>query len=154
MTAYGYSRVSESKSCFFSDCKEEFSFAHAKAFVEPKLFYFAKNFLISKKIILKKYELRQLFKIESRICGKTKGEIPCACSTVATTAPAKTPVNNYTDSPCIIYIILALSLSITLNALARTYFGNDAIIIAIILACVISLFPSVLLFALGDIVKY
>ena len=106
MTTYGYSRVSESKSCFFSDCKEEFSFAHAKAFVEPKLLFCKKLFNIKKKIILKKYELRQLFKIESRICGKTKGEIPCACSTVATTAPAKTPVNNDTT------ILTALALYI------------------------------------------
>lgn len=69
---------------------------------------------------------------------------------MATTAPAKTPVNNDTTilTAIALYIILALSLPITLNALARTYFGNDAIIIAIILACVISLFPSVLLFAL------
>lgn len=75
---------------------------------------------------------------------------------MATTAPAKTPVNNDTTilTAIALYIILALSLPITLNALVRTYFGNDAIIIAIILAYVISLFPSVLLFALGDIVKY
>lgn len=55
----------------------------------------------------------------------------------------------------IIYIIVALITSFSAGIFAKNVFHkSEAVLLAVILACAVSIFPSMLLFALGDIVKY
>ena len=56
---------------------------------------------------------------------------------------------------CILYIIVALTTSIFAGSFVKATSNRpDEILLAVILACAVSIFPSLLLFALGDIVKY
>ena len=56
---------------------------------------------------------------------------------------------------CILYIIVALTTSIFAGSFVKATSNRpDEILLAVIIACAVSIFPSLLLFALGDIVKY
>lgn len=92
---------------------------------------------------------------------KEKHSTPVA--SVANTEQKKTPVSNgsttstnttlYPALGFLFFVALALPLSITLGLMAKAYFGGDAIILAIVLSCIISFFPSAIFFFMGDVVK-
>lgn len=83
---------------------------------------------------------------------------------VANTEPVKAPVSNgpttstnttlYPALGFLFFVALALPLSIILGTMAKAYFGSDAFILAIVLACIISFFPSAIFFFMGDVVKH
>lgn len=69
-------------------------------------------------------------------------------------SPSMTAITLYVFD-WILYIIVALITSFSAGIFVEgTFHKPEAVLLAVVLACAVSIFPSMLLFASGDIVKY
>ena len=107
----------------------------------------------------------EYLKQNPEFAARQKGKHSTPVVSAATTEPGKAPVSNgsttstnttlYSALGFLFFIALALPLSIILGLMAKASFGDDdAFILAIVLSCIISFFPSAIFFFMGDVVKH
>ena len=97
------------------------------------------------------FAARQKGKHSTPVAPVAPEQVKASVSNGSTTS---TNTTLYSALGFLFFIALALPLSIILGTMAKATFGGDAIILAIVLSCIISFFPSAIFFFMGDVVKH